>query len=29
MPAEVRVTWPIPLVLLCVTLAGAVGFIYR
>jgi len=28
MPAEVRVTWPIPLVLLALTLAGVVGF-YR
>jgi len=29
MPAMVRVTWPIPLVLLCTILAGLVGFVYR
>jgi len=29
MPAEARVTWPIPLVLVLLTLAGLVGFIYR
>jgi len=28
MHAEARVTWPIPLVLICLTLAGVVGF-YR
>jgi len=29
MHAEARVTWPIPIVLVLLTLAGMTGFIYR
>jgi len=29
MPTEARVAWPIPLVLVLLTLAGLTGFVYR